>query len=124
MDKIEFRREIHKRIPQSFNTKGIYTISINNYIVYVGESVNVADRVLQHSWQILIATPKDGKYWHLRRARDKGYKVTISLAEDCRNCSEAERMQKEIEWIKFFNPPLNVMHTRGMHLQEFYENII
>lgn len=125
-DRITFKNDWKKQVPSSFDTSGIYCMKINNYIVYIGESCQVRERIVEHLWAIVSAKEgqKDNKYWHLKKAKERGYKIIFTLLEDCKKCSEEERMQKENEWITYFNPPLNTKYTHGMHLNEFYENVI
>lgn len=120
-----FYKEWREEIPARFEGAGIYSIKINNYIVYIGESKDVRDRIISHLWNIYFAKEdeRDSKYWHLKQARERGYQITFTLLESCLRCSVEERMQKEKDWIIYFMPPLNTQYTHGMNLKEFYENV-
>lgn len=120
----EFRQEWREKISPMYETGGIYCIEINKYIVYIGESKDMRERIITHIWEMFSAKDEQKKYWHLKKARERGYNISFAVLENCIGCSEEERLQKEKEWITWFKPPLNTAHTQGMNLQEFYENVV
>lgn len=90
---------------------GIYAITINDLIAYVGQSKNVYQRCCSHIYGIENAGfNKEKKYELLLSAKLGGYKV------DCKPlcyCDEEELNKTERYYINLLTPPLNIITPNG-----------
>lgn len=90
---------------------GIYAITINDYIAYVGKSKNLYQRCSQHIYYTQNAVfNKEKKYELLYAAQMGGLKV------DCcyiRYCDEDELSELEDKYIEELMPPLNILTPIG-----------
>ena len=66
----------------------VYFLVLGTQVVYVGQTVNLASRLLGHA--------------------DKVYDSVFYI-----RCRMEERLAREAEYISFFNPPLNQTHRTG-----------
>lgn len=90
---------------------GIYAITIDNYIVYIGQSKNVYERATQHIYNTENATfNKEQKYLLLLSAKLGGHKVDVLGLEylDPEVLSETED-----KYIEKYNPCLNILTPYG-----------
>ena len=92
-----------------FQRAGIYKISIEDRIVYIGKSKNMLYRLAEHFVGMKI--PKEHKYRILADAKRRGYKVNFDRIYDARSVLpteiEEEIGQAEGEFIRRYRPPLN-----------------
>lgn len=90
---------------------GIYGITINNRIVYVGQSKNVYQRCSQHIYNIQNAMlNNEKKYLFLLAAQLGGYTVDChTLAQ----CKEEQLTAFENEYIENIKPMLNILTPYG-----------
>ena len=104
---------------------GIYCIKVNNTIVYIGQSIDIKDRLKDHLIGIQYHFYKENKYQLLHSCYWRNeYKITFHIIERCR---KTQLDEKEQFWIKLIHPCLNSTfnHNQGSTItaQEFY-NII
>ena len=86
---------------------GIYGITIDNIIVYIGESKNVYDRCCQHIYEIENAMlNKEKKYLLLLSAELGGHNIDC-VGLDYGNYNELELKKAQYNLIKLLNTPLN-----------------
>lgn len=90
---------------------GIYAITVDNVIVYIGQSDNVKRRCGQHIYKtqngMIIG---ERKYELLLAAQLGGHRV------DCRvlkYCSEDELLDLETSYINICNPLLNIQKSKN-----------
>lgn len=96
---------------------GIYAITIDNRIVYVGQSKNIYQRCGQHIYNIQNAMfNQEQKYLLLLSAQLGGHSI------DCISLEYVELDQltdKEDEYIKLYKPCLNILTPDGK--QDIYK---
>ena len=94
---------------QKFLNPGIYSISINNKIVYVGKSMNMLYRMAEH-WASMTY-PKENKYRVLSEAKCRNYNVKFDVLYYAKSRRYADKLaeigEKEGEYIRKYNPILN-----------------
>ena len=106
---------------------GIYAITVDDAIVYVGQSINTFQRCSQHIYGIENAMfNQEKKYLLLLAAKLGGHKV------DCKAihyCSEEELTYWENFYMEQYNPCLNIMTPHGrrdinkMKIEDLLNNI-
>ena len=103
--------------------RGIYGIKVNKCLVYIGQAIDINDRIRQHLSQIL-GSPRENKYQLLKTTCGRTYKLTFWLLE---HTEDPDLNSIEKKWITTVQPCLNskYMNDCGMNLtsDEFY-NII
>ena len=96
---------------KKFQCSGVYSIAVNNKIVYVGKSNNVLYRMAEH-WAS-ISNPKENKYKVLAEAKKRNYNVKFNVlySAKSKNKSEIEEEigEREGYYIRLFQPPLNYL---------------
>ena len=94
---------------KKFLSAGIYSITINNEIVYIGKSNNILYRMAEH-WA-LTTNPKENKYRVLAEAKRRNYNVKFNVLyyakSQTRTEIEEEIGEREGYFIRLFRPPLN-----------------
>ena len=66
-----------KGLAPKYEHAGVYCIKVDDYIVYIGKSMNMLRRVAQHYAGIQCETEK--KYRILSEARRKGHAITFDV---------------------------------------------
>ena len=90
---------------------GVYAITIDNCIVYVGQSKNVRQRCSQHIYNIENATfNQEKKYLLLLAAKLGGHKIDYISLEYCK---EEDLREREDLYIKLTQSPLNILTPDG-----------
>ena len=90
-------------------TPGIYGIQVNNQIVYVGQSKNLARRLAEHLFKIECKGRKEKKYELLDGISSKdGFNQPIRFCELAR-ATEEELNDKEKYFIDKYDPCLNTV---------------
>ena len=85
------------------NSSGIYAITIDDYVVYIGQAKNLESRTRGHIRHI-INGHKRNKYVLLNSARLLGHKINCCVVEEC----DAGRLNDlETTYINKYCPPLN-----------------
>ena len=109
---------------QKFLNPGIYSISINNKIVYVGKSTNMLYRMAEH-WASMTY-PKENKYRVLSEAKCRNYNVKFDVLycakSQTRNELEEEIGEAEGYFIRKFRPPLNYQIPKEENWRSFEGN--
>lgn len=102
------------------NKSGIYSISIEGQLVYIGESQSMLERWISHEINVLFdfnqKDYKEDKYIVLRQAHDAGLSIQCNMLEECEDNKDT-RLQIEKQWIKKEKPVLN-----GGKRNEVYKN--
>ncbi len=94
-------------LEQKYSKPGIYKISINDRLVYIGKARDMLVRIANHLTQIEQNT-KSNKYRVLRQAQTAGYKITFDVLYYASLLDvDIEIGQKEGELIRQYLPPLN-----------------
>lgn len=89
--------------------KGIYCIKVNDCIVYVGKSIGIGSRVINHAGNIFDS--KENKYKLIKDSVRRNLPVTFWVIEEC---EEWKLSEKEVEWIKILKPCLNSAYNQGL----------
>ena len=94
---------------QQYEHAGIYQITIDGAVAYIGKSTDMMQRLAQHISSMKLS--KSHKYQVLREAKQKGHTVTFSVvccAKSKRMCDIREEIgAAEGEYIRKLRPPLN-----------------
>lgn len=94
-----------------FCKPGIYAITIENRIAYIGQSKNLYQRCCQHIYNTQNAVfNNEKKYLLLLSAQLGGFKVDCSPLE---YCSIDELNEKENYYINKYKPCLNILTPTG-----------
>lgn len=97
-----------KTCPES---SGIYALLVNNQIVYVGQSKNLAQRIAQHEYELEKRNPKEKKYQILKQVIHKYQQsVSFQILEQTDNLNERENY-----YINEYSPILNTVTPSGIH---------
>lgn len=103
--------------------KGIYGIKVDNCLVYVGQAININERIRQHWSQILKDNSDENKY-QLLHTCGRTHPITFWLLEEV----EGNRDEAEWKWIKALQPCLNSQGTGGtgrrLNINEFYDIVL
>ena len=98
-----------KGLSQKYEHPGIYSISIDDRLVYIGKSKNMLRRLAQH-W-VGIQTESSRKYRILAEAHRHKHSINFDVLYDARErlpmLLEEELGTKEGEFIRARMPPLN-----------------
>ncbi len=103
---------------------GIYKITIDNKIVYIGKSKNMLYRLAEHF--VDFKNPKNHKYRILAEAKRRGHKVRFEKVYDV--CSshpfeiEEELGRTEGEFIRRYRPPLNTQIPKETDWRKYEYN--
>lgn len=102
----------------------MYSITVNNKIVYVGKSNNILYRMAEH-WAS-IGNPKENKYKVLAEAKRRKYNIKFNVLHTARNITKAE-IEEEIGeregyFIRLYQPPLNYQIPTVENWRKFKTN--
>lgn len=90
---------------------GIYAITIDGYVAYIGQSKDMLKRCFGHIYRALNKTPLSRKeYQILGDAWINKHAIDCKMLE---RCGEGELDAKEKELLKKFDPPLNTKMPDG-----------
>lgn len=100
---------VEKGLKEKYDFAGIYSISINNKIVYIGKSVNMLQRIAQH--MVDIRYSKRNKYIVLRQAQNQGITIKFDVLYYAKR-KRKDAILKEIGYkegvyIRRYKPVLN-----------------
>lgn len=111
VDLEDFIKENNLLTKNIHNSPGIYAITIDDYIVYIGQSKNVRERCSQHIYNIENAAfIKEKKYFLLLAAKFGGHDI------DCIGISyggEDALLEAEAHFINEYDPCLNINKPKG-----------
>lgn len=88
---------------EKYSQSGIYCISIDDELVYIGKSKYMLMRLCSHLQSIDIDR-KSNKYNVLRKACATGHKISFDVMEYCK---EEDLDKREGVLIRAYMPPLN-----------------
>lgn len=99
-----------KGLEQKYGKPGIYKISIEDKLVYIGKARDMLIRIANHLTELEQNT-KSNKYKVLRQAKTAGRKINFDVMYYSL-CPIGEDIDKDIgfmegELIRFYKPPLN-----------------
>ena len=104
-----YNKYLSQEWSKKFQCSGVYSISINNKIVYVGKSMNILHRMAEH-WASMT-NPKENKYKVLSEAKRRkmivSFDVLYSAKNNIRSDIEEEIGEREGYYIRKFMPSLN-----------------
>ena len=113
-----------KGLAQKYEHPGIYSISIDDQLVYIGKSKNMLRRVAEH-W-VGIKKGSERKYRILAEAQRKGYPINFDVLyyakEQTRSRIEEEIGQKEGEFIRQYRPILNTQIPKEKDWHKYDHN--
>jgi len=101
---------------EKYKKAGLYTITVNGEVVYIGKSTDMQNRIANHLYHICdddLRTPGDkAKYGELRRARFLGYNIIFnvlyySIVEEPGQEQDDDIGKKEAIYINQYMPKLN-----------------
>lgn len=102
----EQAQELLKDKYEKYNHPGIYSISINDNLAYIGKSRNMAIRIANHVQEI-ENNKKSNKYIQLRRAKKAGCRISFDVLEIL-DLDDELISKEEAKLIRQFYPPLNM----------------
>lgn len=98
-----------KGLAPKYEHAGIYSISVDDTLVYIGKSHNMLMRIAQH--YVGIRKESEKKYRILSEAQRKGHNITFDVLYYAKSASygdiSEEIGRKEAEYIRKYNPALN-----------------
>ena len=104
-----YNKYLQQSWSQKFLNAGIYSISINNKIVYVGKSTNMLYRMAEH-W-VSMSNQKENKYKVLAEAKRRRYNVKFNVLYSAKSQTkeeiEEEIGEREGYYIRLLMPSLN-----------------
>lgn len=104
-----YNKYLEQEWSKKFQCAGIYLISVNGIIVYIGKSKNILYRMAEH-W-VATSKPKNNKYKVLAEARKRNMKVRFDVLYRAKSQTkeeiENEIGEKEGYYIRKYMPPLN-----------------
>ena len=119
-----YNKYIKEEWTKKFQCAGVYSISVNNKIVYVGKSLNILHRMAEH-W-VSMANPKENKYVVLSEAKRKNHKVRFdvlySVKSQTKKEIEEEIGEREGYFIRKLYPPLNYQIPTADNWRKFTTN--
>lgn len=111
-------------LAEKYSRPGIYSISIDDQLVYIGKSENMLVRLAQH--YVGIRTGSERKYRILAEAQRKGHSINFDVVyyakESGYHAVKEEIGQKEGEYIRKYLPPLNHQIPKEENWRQFTKN--
>ena len=104
-----YNKYIEQEWSKKFQCSGVYSITVNSKIVYVGKSNDMLYRMAEH-WASM-GNPKENKYKVLAEAHRRRYNVRFNVLYTAKSKTRAE-IEEEIGeregyFIRLYQPPLN-----------------
>ena len=107
-----------------FHHPGIYAITIDDCVSYVGKSNDMLRRLTEHEVDILKTTGHKYRIWS--EAKRKGHRVSMRVLYMCDKTDPVEVEEdigaKEAFYISQYNPPLNYQIPHLDNWREFSQN--
>lgn len=119
---------IDNQAPGKFEGACIYSISINDKIVYIGKSLNTKHRIASHILNIDFqgSDYKSHKYEIMRQAKRQGYKIKFDILYRSQETDpkkiEEDIGQQEGKLIREYRPALNHQIPKEEDWHKFYTN--
>lgn len=108
LDKFIYEQDLLRDVEEK---AGIYAITIDKRVVYIGQSKNIYQRCRSHIYNIFNAMyNKEKKYQLLLAAYLGGHRVDCFQIE---YCDIDQLKEKENEWIGIYKPKLNILTPTG-----------
>lgn len=108
LDKFIYEQDLLRDVEEK---AGIYAITIDKRVVYVGQSKNIYQRCRSHIYNIFNAMyNKEKKYQLLLSAWLGGHRIDCFQLD---YCDIDQLKEKENEWIKIYKPKLNILTPTG-----------
>ena len=119
-----YNKYLEQNWSKQFQCAGVYSITINNKIVYIGKSNNILYRMAEH-WS-LMAYPKENKYKVLSEAKRRKYNVRFNVLYTAKSNTrveiEEEIGEREGHFIRQYRPPLNYQIPKEENWRSFESN--
>ena len=119
-----YNKYLQQSWSKRFQCAGIYSIYINNTIVYIGKSNNILYRMAEH-WASIM-NPTENKYKVLAEAKrrncDIRFDVLYSAKSQSRADVEEEIGEREGYYIRLFMPVLNYQIPTEENWRKFTTN--
>ena len=122
--------QIYKKYQQDESIKnkydkkqGIYSISVNNRIIYIGKSANILNRICYHIFY--INNPelnKSNKYRVIANLLSQGVNIQFNLVQLVDNIVDLDKI--EGQYIRKYLPPLNYQIPREEDCRKYTVNRI
>lgn len=105
----------------AFDHAGIYRITIDGIIVYIGKSTNMLWRLAEH--YVSMKDPTEHKYRILAEAKRRGHKVNFNKLYDVKSARPV-KIKEEIGkaegyFIRKYKPPLNTQIPKEEDWRKF-----
>lgn len=109
---------------EKYEHPGIYSISIDDQLVYIGKSNNMLRRLAQHYVGIKRRTER--KYRIMADAQKQGHRISFDVLyyaqKRYRSGVEEEIGEKEAEYIRQYHPALNYQIPKAEDWRKFEVN--
>lgn len=119
-----YNKYIEQEWSKKFQCSGVYSITVNNKIVYIGKSKDILYRMAEH-WASM-GNPKENKYKVLAEAHRRKYNVRFNVLYTAKSKTRAE-IEEEIGeregyFIRLYQPPLNTQIPKEENWRSFTVN--
>lgn len=104
----QYEKKIIEATGDKYQSPGIYSISVNNHLVYIGKSKNMVNRIANHMYHIDHKDTQDSKakkYRFLRAIKEE-YPISFDVVEYGEEGDDIGN--KEALWINKLEPILNL----------------
>ena len=117
---------VEQGLEGKYRKPGIYSISLNGQIVYIGKSKDMLHRLASHIQHIESASPQGNKYRVLHKAIEEGYRVKFDVMyySPCLLDEEIDQDigEEEGKLIRFYLPVLNYQIPKEGNYKSFSIN--
>ena len=119
-----YNKYIEQEWSKKFQCSGVYSITVNSKIVYVGKSNDMLYRMAEH-WASM-GNPKENKYKVLAEAHRRRYNVRFNVLYTAKSKTRAE-IEEEIGeregyFIRLYQPPLNTQIPKEENWRSYTVN--
>lgn len=119
-----YNKYIGQEWSKKFQCSGVYSITVNSKIVYVGKSNDMLYRMAEH-WASM-GNPKENKYKVLAEAHRRRYNVRFNVLYTAKSKTRAE-IEEEIGeregyFIRLYQPPLNTQIPKEENWRSYTVN--
>lgn len=102
---------------EKYEKFGVYSISIDDVLVYVGKSENMLVRIATHIDEIERKEPRCNKYRVLREAKQRGHKINFDVLY-----AGSDIGVQEGKWIRELHPALNYQIPKEENCRSYTRN--
>ena len=114
----DYLEKIPEEYHQKYDRMGIYSITIDDELVYIGKSENMLKRLCNHLFG--IDGGRGNKYAVLRQAIQEGHKISFDVMETCQDTEELG--EREGVLIRAYLPPLNYQIPKETNWRSYTVN--